>query len=307
MTQSTLQELDARSSRPAEFGREALIVCDNLVRIYRTGSIEVQALQGLDLLVDAGEMVAIVGASGSGKSTLLAVLSGQDEPTAGRVRVGPWDLAAMSRRDRVEYRRSTVGFVWQQAGRNLVPYLSARRNVEVPLALAGVRRRQRPARIGALLDLLGIAEVAERRPGELSGGEQQRVAIAVALANRPEVLFADEPTGELDTATSDEVFTALRTVNRELGTTVLVVTHDTAVSGRVERTVAIRDGRTSSELLRRPGGEGEGAHAVAEEYAVMDRAGRVQVPKEYREALDLTSRVRLALEADHVTVRPDRR
>jgi energy-coupling factor transporter ATP-binding protein EcfA2 len=133
------------------------------------------------------------------------------------------------------------------------------------------------------------------------------VAIAVALANRPEVLFADEPTGELDTATSDEVFTALRTVNRELGTTVLVVTHDAAVSGRVERTVAIRDGRTSSELLRRPGGEGEGAHAVAEEYAVMDRAGRVQVPKEYREALDLTSRVRLALEADHVTVRPDRR
>jgi ABC-type lipoprotein export system ATPase subunit len=222
------------------------------------------------------------------------------------VRVGPWDLAAMSRRDRVEYRRSTVGFVWQQAGRNLVPYLSARRNVEVPLALAGVRRRDRPARIGELLDLLGIAEVADRRPGELSGGEQQRVAIAVALANRPEVLFADEPTGELDTATSDEVFTALRTVNRELGTTVLVVTHDAAVSGRVERTVAIRDGRTSSELLRRPAGEGEGAH-VAEEYAVMDRAGRVQVPKEYREALALTSRVRLALEADHVTVRPDRR
>jgi ABC-type lipoprotein export system ATPase subunit len=307
MTQSTLQELDARASRPAEFGREALIVCDNLVRIYRTGSIEVQALQGLDLLVDAGEMVAIVGASGSGKSTLLAVLSGLDEPPAGGGGGGPWDHAAMARRDRVEYRRSTVGFVWQQAGRNLVPYLSARRNVEVPLALAGVRRRQRPARIGALLDLLGIAEIAERRPGELSGGEQQRVAIAVALANRPEVLFADEPTGELDTATSDEVFTALRTVNRELGTTVLVVTHDTAVSGRVERTVAIRDGRTSSELLRRPGGEGEGAHAVAEEYAVMDRAGRVQVPKEYREALDLTSRVRLALEADHVTVRPDRR
>jgi ABC-type lipoprotein export system ATPase subunit len=302
MTQSTLHELDARATRPAEFGRGALIVCDNLVRIYRTDSIEVQALQGLDLLVDAGEMVAIVGASGSGKSTLLAVLSGQDEPTAGRVRVGRWDLAAMSRRDRVDYRRSTVGFVWQQAGRNLVPYLSARRNVEVPLALAGVRRRDRAARIGELLDLLGVAEVADRRPGELSGGEQQRVAIAVALANHPEVLFADEPTGELDSATTDEVFAALREVNRELGTTVVVVTHDDAVSGRVERTVAIRDGRTSAEVLRRPD---EGS-STAEEYAVMDRAGRVQVPKEYREALALTHRVRLALETDHVAVRPDR-
>ena len=306
MSQDTLQGLGDRRPRAAEFGRDALVVCDNLVRIYQTGSIEVQALQGLDLLVDAGEMVAIVGASGSGKSTLLAVLSGIDAPTAGRVRVGPWDLMTMSRRDRVAYRRSMVGFVWQQTGRNLVPYLTAEQNVTLPLGLAGSPRHGRAARAAELLDLMGVGHCAARRPEEMSGGEQQRVAIAVALANGPDLVLADEPTGELDTATAQDVFEALRAANRELGATVVVVTHDPTVSGQVERTVAIRDGRTSSEVLRRTEvGLDGGSAVVAEEYAVMDRAGRVQIPAEYREALALTRRVRLALEADAVSVRPD--
>jgi len=306
MSWNVLQELGARSPRAPEFGRDALVVCDNLVRIYQTGSIEVQALQGLDLLVDAGEMVAIVGASGSGKSTLLSVLSGVDAPTAGRVRVGPWDLLAMSDRDRVGYRRSVVGFIWQQTARNLVPYLTATQNVALPQSLAGAPRRSRRARSAELLDLVGVGHCAHRRPREMSGGEQQRVAIAVALANSPQLVLADEPTGELDTTTSQEVFDALRGANRELGTTVVVVTHDPTVSGQVERTVAIRDGRTSSEVLRRTGTEVDGDPAViAEEYAVMDRAGRVQVPAEFRRALALTHRVRLALEADHVTLHPD--
>ena len=306
MTQSTLQGLGARSPRAAEFGRDALVVCDNLVRIHQTGSIEVQALQGLDLLIDAGEMVAIVGASGSGKSTLLSVLSGIDAPTAGRVRVGAWDLMAMSGRERVHYRRTVVGFVWQQTARNLVPYLTAAQNVTLPQSLAGRPRRARRARSAELLELVGVGHCADRRPREMSGGEQQRVAIAVALANGPQLVLADEPTGELDTTTSREVFDALRGANRELGTTVVVVTHDPAVSGQVERTVAIRDGRTSSEVLRRTETDAEGGSAViAEEYAVMDRAGRVQVPAEFRQALALTSRVRLALEADHVSLRPD--
>jgi ABC-type lipoprotein export system ATPase subunit len=306
LSESTLTGLGARSARSAEFGREALVVCDNLVRIYQTGDIEVQALQGLDLLVDAGEMVAVVGASGSGKSTLLAVLSGIDAPTAGRVRVGPWDLAAMTAAERVEYRQSMVGFVWQQTARNLVPYLTAAANVALPLNLAGRSRRARWARAHELLDLLGVGDCAARRPRELSGGEQQRVAIAVALANAPQVVLADEPTGELDTATSQEVFDALRVANHELGATVVVVTHDPAVSGQVERTVAIRDGRTSSEVLRRTAHDDDGVAQVhVEEYAVMDRAGRVQVPREYREALALTRRVRLALEADHLAVWPD--
>jgi len=299
VSESTLEALGAGAAPATPFGHDALVVCDNLVRIFQSGSVEVQALQGLDLLVDQGEMVAVVGASGSGKSTLLGVLSGMDAPTAGRVRVGRWDLMAMHARDRVVYRRQMVGFVWQQTSRNLLPYLTARQNVCVPMT--GTPRRRRAARADELLDLVGVGHVADRPPHEMSGGEQQRVAIATALANGPQLVLADEPTGELDTATSQEVFDALRSANREAGTTVVVVTHDPAVSAQVERTVAIRDGRTSSEVLRRDTG-GDVQH---EEYAVMDRAGRVQVPREYREALALTRRVRLALEADHVSVRSD--
>jgi ABC-type lipoprotein export system ATPase subunit len=296
VSESTLEALGGNATQPPQFGHDALVVCDNLVRIFQSGSVEVQALQGLDLLVDEGEMVAVVGASGSGKSTLLAVLSGMDAPTAGRVRVGRWDLMAMQARDRVAYRRQMVGFVWQQTSRNLLPYLTARQNVALPITSAP--RRHRAARADELLELVGVEHVADRQPQEMSGGEQQRVAIATALANSPQLLLADEPTGELDTTTAREVFDALRTVNREAGTTVVVVTHDSAVSGLVERTVAIRDGRTSSEVLRRDAG-GDVTH---EEYAVMDRAGRVQVPREYREALALTRRVRLALETDHLGV-----
>ncbi|WP_282944203.1 ABC transporter ATP-binding protein [Cellulomonas endometrii] len=306
MQQSVVERLGAGLAAPAEFGREALVVCDAVVRIFRSGGVEVQALQGLDLLVEAGEMIAVVGASGSGKSTLLRILSAADAPSAGRVRVGPWDLGALSAADRVAYRRTVVGSIRQQTARNLVPYLTARQNVALPLTLAGRSRRAARDRVTDLLELVGLADAAERRPGELSGGEQQRVAIAVALANAPRLLLADEPTGELDTATGQQVFDALRAARRETGTTVVVVTHDPAVSGQVERTVAIRDGRTSSEVLRREHVAEDGVRGVvAEEYAVMDRAGRVQVPREYREALDLTRRVRLALEADRVEVRPD--
>lgn len=290
----------------SEFGDGALIVCESLVRIYQSGPVEVQALQGLDLVVERGEMVAVVGASGSGKSTLLSILAGIDAPTAGRARVDRWNLLSMSRADRVRYRRHTVGFVRQQTASNLISYLTARQMVDLPMTTARTPARQRHQRAADLLGALGVAECADRRPGQLSGGQQMRVAIAVALANQPEVLFADEPTGELDTATSAEVFAALRDVNRDLGVTVVVVTHDAAVSGQVERTVAIRDGRTSSEVLRRTATAADGGtHVIAEEYAVMDRAGRVQVPRDYREALELTRRVRLALEPDHITIRPD--
>lgn len=296
--------LPAAPRHEPEFGHDALVVCDNLVRIYQTESVEVQALQGLDLLVHEGEMVAIVGASGSGKSTLLQVLAGVDAPTAGRARVAGHDLVTMSRAERVRYRRHVVGFVRQQTARNLVPYLTASQVVDLPLTIAGVGRRERRARVETLLGTLGVAHCADRRPQQMSGGEQQRVAIAVALANRPHVVLADEPTGELDNETAQDVFAALRTANRELGATVVVVTHDAAVSGQVARTVAIRDGRTSSEVLRTV--ESADAPGVAEEYAVMDRAGRVQVPREFREALALTRRVRLALAEDHVAIRSDR-
>ena len=294
--------LPAAPPHQPEYGHDALVVCDNVVRIYQAEGIEVQALQGLDLLVHDGEMIAIVGASGSGKSTLLQVLAGVDAPTAGRARVAGHDLVDMGRAERVRYRRHVVGFVRQQSVRNLVPYLTARQVVDLPMTIAGVRRRERATRTSDLLEAVGVAHCADRRPDQMSGGEQQRVAICVALANRPRVLLADEPTGELDSETAQEVFDALRTANRALGATVVVVTHDAAVSGQVARTVAIRDGRTSSEVLR----SGEQGFAVAEEYAVMDRAGRVQVPREFREALALTRRVRLALAEDHVEIRSDR-
>ncbi|MBE1582197.1 ABC transporter ATP-binding protein [Nonomuraea angiospora] len=293
-------------AKAPEFGRDALIVCESLVRIYQSGSVEVQALQGLDLVVDSGEMVAVVGASGSGKSTLLSILAGVDAPTAGRVRVDQWNLLDMSRADRVRYRRHTVGLVRQQTAANLIPYLTARQMVDLPMTAARTPGRVRRRRAAELLDLLDVAECAERRPAQLSGGQQMRVAIAVALANEPRVLLADEPTGELDSATSAAVFGLLREINRRLGVTVVIVTHDPAVSGQVERTVAIRDGRTSSEVLRRTATGDDGApQVIAEEYAVMDRAGRIQVPRDYREALALTRRVRLVLEADHVAIRPD--
>jgi ABC-type lipoprotein export system ATPase subunit len=292
------------NQRAAEFGEDALIVCDNLLRIYQSDTVEVQALQGLDLLVYAGEMIAIVGASGSGKSTLLQVLAGVDAATAGRARVGGHDLLSMTRKERVHYRRHVVGFVRQQSNRNLVAYLTASQGVDLPMSIAGVGRDERRRRTSELLETLGVAHCARLRPQQMSGGEQQRVAICVALANQPQVLLTDEPTGELDSETAQEVFAALRTANRELGTTVVIVTHDIAVSGQVARTVAIRDGRTSSEVLR--GIEVAGAPGIAEEYAVMDRAGRVQVPREFRDALALTQRVRLALNDDHVEIRSDR-
>jgi ABC-type lipoprotein export system ATPase subunit len=297
----------ARAEAHEDYGAGALIVCDRLVRIYLAEGIEVQALQGLDLVVSSGELTALVGASGSGKSTLMNILAGLDSPTAGSVRVAGHDLASMSARQRLGYRRSVVGFIWQQTARNLLPYLTALQNIDLPLRLAGARRGARRTRAGDLLDVLGVAHCAGRRPDQMSGGEQQRVAIAVALANSPSLLLADEPTGELDSATAASVFGALQTANRELGVTVLVVTHDPAVSSVVRRTIAIRDGRTATETLRHGSADGSGTLGHAVEYAVLDRAGRLQLPREMTEALRMRDRVRLESEVDHIGVWPDTR
>ncbi len=303
-----LGALGAESARQhRDFGAGSLIVCDRLVRIYVAAGIEVQALQGLDLLVAEGEIAALVGASGSGKSTLMNILAGLDTPTAGSVRVAGHDLAAMNARQRLAYRRRTVGFIWQQTSRNLLPYLTAQQNVELPMRLAGARTRSRRARPAELLELLGLGDCLHRRPDQLSGGEQQRAAIAVALVNEPKVLLADEPTGELDTATAAEVFGALQSANAELGVTVLIVTHDPAVSSVVRRVIAIRDGRTSTETHRHAttGDDDMAQHAV--EYAVLDRAGRLQLPREMTEPLGMHDLVRLEAEPDHIGVWPDRR
>ena len=281
------------------------IECTDLVKIFTAEGVEVQALQGLTLRVERGELTAIVGASGSGKSTLLSILTGLEIPTAGRAMVAGHDLLAMTSAQRTRYRRETVGFVWQHTSRNLQPYYSAAQNIAMPLAIAGVPRAQRSARVDELIELLGMGDFARRHPAQLSGGQQQRVAIAVALANEPEVLFADEPTGELDEVNSQVVFDALGSVNRELGVTVLIVTHDEEVSTKVRRTVQIRDGRLSTEVHRSTETDefGEEQHR-SQEFVVLDRVGRLQLPQEYVRTLGLEGLVRLELADDHAQVHP---
>jgi ABC-type lipoprotein export system ATPase subunit len=305
-TENPLEESPpgARLGRDPDYGAGALVACDRLVRIYQAEGIEVQALQGLDLIVERGELTALVGASGSGKSTLMNILAGLDAPTAGAVRVDGHDLATMSASQRLGYRRRTVGFIWQQTARNLLPYLTAAQNVDLPMKLSGTGRKTRRRRAAELLEALSVGHCAGRRPDQMSGGEQQRVAIATAIANEPSLLLADEPTGELDSATAASVFGALQTANAELGVTVLVVTHDPAVSSMVRRTIAIRDGRTATETLRHGDDSGVLGHAI--EYAVLDRAGRLQLPREMTEALGMRDRVRLEAEPDHIGVWPDR-
>jgi putative ABC transport system ATP-binding protein len=282
--------------------KDAAILCEGLVRIYSSEGVEVQALQGLNLRVASGELVAIVGESGSGKSTLLGILSGLDAPTAGSAQVAGRDLTRMTRAARLDYLRYGVGFIWQQTARNLVPYLSIRENVALPMLLAGLGKSERVTRTRDLLELLRVDSLADRLVGQVSGGEQQRAAIAIALANSPAVLLADEPTGELDEAASVDVLESMRRVSTELGVTTLIVTHDSTVSEHVGRTIQIRDGRTSTEVLRRTG-DGD-TDTPPESYTVIDAQGRLQLPQDYVARLELRERVRLALEPDHVGVFP---
>jgi putative ABC transport system ATP-binding protein len=224
------------------YGEGALIMCDRLVRIFAADGIEVQALQGLDLLVEEGELTAVVGASGSGKSTLMNILAGLDSPTAGRARVAGHDLAAMTSRERLGYRRSTVGFIWQQTSRNLLPYLTALQNVIMPMRFAGLAYRRRTRRAAELLGVLGLADCAGRMPAQMSGGEQQRIAIGRALAGRPQLLVADEPTSQLDLETGRQIMRLLLTVVRSEGITALVATHDEALMDLADEVLRLEDG-----------------------------------------------------------------
>ena len=280
------------------------LVCSGLFKIYKVADLEVVALRGLELSVDRGEVIAVVGASGSGKSTMLNILAGYDTPSAGTVRVGRFDLLHMTNKEVVEYRRQEVGFIWQETSRNLFPYLTAYENVELPMLLTGVPSRTRRERSNELLDIVGLAHRHDHRPAQLSGGEQQRVAIAVALANRPPLLLADEPTGELDEETASEVLTLLNNVNQELGTTIVIVTHDPAISTSVGRAVAIRDGKTSTEMTRAVSFERVigGDAGDVEEFLLVDSSGSVQIPREVLDDLSIKRRVRLGVANGKVTL-----
>ena len=296
---------------------EALILCEGLVKIYHIereggGMLEIQALQGLDLTVAPGELMSIVGASGSGKSTLLNLLGGLDTPTAGRLWVAHHDLARMSARLLDKYRRDTVGFVWQQGARNLIPYLTARENVQLPLTLSGEAGKPAHQRAEQLLDTVGLGERAGHRLDELSGGEQQRVAIAIALSNRPRLLLADEPTGELDTATAATIYSLFRQLNHQFGLTIVIVSHDPGIARHVDRVVAVRDGRLATETLRIPGKtapaqamEGEHHHHEHfQELVVLDGAGRLQIPREALEHFKISRRARLEVTEEGILIRP---
>ncbi len=296
--------------------REYIIECDNLVKIYKTEETEVMALQGLDFQVRYGELTAVIGNSGSGKSTFLNLLGGLDTPTAGRLYVDGLDLFRLSEKELVSYKRDIVGFVWQNNARNLLPYLTAWQNVQMPM-LFGTREKKRE-RAMELLELVGMEHRAESHMRELSGGEQQRVAIAIALANDPKLLLADEPTGSVDPVTAAYIFNAFRRLNRELGLTIVIVTHDMSVASKVSRVVQIRDGKISTERVMRENYleqlnqtqslESLGAATLMdgsthEEFAVLDRSDRVQLPPEMLKQAGFDGRrVKMAVEDGKIVI-----
>ncbi|MCL2632911.1 MAG: ATP-binding cassette domain-containing protein [Oscillospiraceae bacterium] len=296
-----------------------MVRCDNLVKIYKKKGVEVMALQGLDLTVNRGEVMGIIGSSGSGKSTLLNLLGGLDKPSAGALFIDGHDMLKFGEAELTEYKRSTVGFVWQNSARNLIPYLTALQNVEMPLLLSGFKNRRRRAE--ELLELVELTHRKDAYPGQLSGGEQQRVAIAIALSGNPKLLLADEPTGSVDSKTAKNVLEAFRTLNKKTGVTIIIVTHDINLSKEIDRVVAIRDGKTSSEFIRKnidvvsleelagkTGGltSPQQTETHHEELVVLDRAGRLQIPKEYLTALGIKGgdKVKVELENEKIVILP---
>lgn len=284
-----------------------MITCEGLVKIYKTDEVEVVALQGLNIQIDAGELMAIIGNSGSGKSTLLNILGGLDRPSAGQVKVGDWDLLKITDKQLVDYKRHTVGFIWQNNARNLVSYLTALENVEMPMMLSG---NYDPAYAKQLLEWVGLSHRLNNKLQELSGGEQQRVAIAISLANRPRLLLADEPTGSVDTKTADMILSIFQRLNKELGVTIVIVTHDMSMAGKVGRVVAIRDGMTSSEFIARNPSisalDGTSTGLTGEdheEYVVLDRAGRLQVPKAYLSALQIDGKATMEFDGEKIMIK----
>ncbi|MHB1483374.1 MAG: ABC transporter ATP-binding protein [Saccharofermentanales bacterium] len=288
---------------------KVILSCDNLMKIYKTSDIEVIALQGLNLTVNRGEMIAIIGASGSGKSTLLNIIGGLATPSAGKIMVDGVDLSKMTENEKLKYKREVVGFVWQNQERNLIPYFTALENIELVMNIAGNNDK---AKALQLLESVGLGDKKDQKLEQLSGGEQQRVAIAIGICSNPRILLADEPTGSVDNATAAELMDTFRELQERLGLTIIIVTHDTKLAAKVDRVLLIRDGRTSSEFLKKKEAEqdaewceefGETSH---DEYIVLDNVGRLQIPLELMESAGLKGhdKVRLTLIDGHITVLP---
>lgn len=293
-----------------------IISCDGLVKIYKTKEIEVMALSGLELTITQGEMMAIIGKSGSGKSTFLNMLGGLERPSAGTLFVDDKNMALLTEEELVAYKRDVVGFVWQNNSRNLFPYLNAFDNVMTPMLFRKGNKAARRERAEELLELVGLADKRDSTLRQLSGGEQQRVAIAIALANQPKILLADEPTGAVDVRTANQIFDLFRKFNEEMGLTVVIVTHDNKIAKMVQRVVRIQDGKISSEQIMKEGyeeslrqmslGELDLSENTHEEYSILDKFGRVQLPEKMMEEAGIEGKkVRLEVVGGNIVVRKE--
>lgn len=322
MVDEEIKTIDEESSEQTD---NVLIECDSLVKIYKTEDLEVMALQGLDLTIKRGELMAIIGKSGSGKSTLLNIIGGLERQSAGKITFDGTSLSELTEREMMDYREKRVGFIWQKSAENLLPYLTAVQNVEMPLMFAKMSKKQKREKAMEMLRQVGLEHRANSYPKMLSGGEQQRVAIALSLMNDPDILLADEPTGAVDSKTSSMIQDLFRKLNREKGVTVIIVTHDISLANKVDRVVMIADGKISSERvikesykrridemadrsveeLAREGfadgdeaseEEAHNADETHEEFVVLDKAGRLRLSPELREQAGIdTSRVKIEL------------
>lgn len=280
-----------------------IIQCENLIKIYKNKDVEVMALQGLDFNVETGELMAIIGNSGSGKSTLLNMIGGLDRATMGKIFIDGRDLFKMNKYQLMRYKRETVGFIWQNNARNLIPYLTALENVEFPMIIA--RKDKRRQRAKELLEAVGLGHRMNSRLSQLSGGELQRVAICIAMANNPKILMADEPTGSVDSKTTDQILDIFRELNKNMGVTIVIVTHDRQVSKKVDRVVSISDGKISSEFIKKQYAleEEEDTHI---EYAILDKSRRLQLPADFIEELGIGKQnmVRLGMSDGKIIITP---
>ena len=330
---------EAEPSEEEAGNANTLIDCDGLVKIYKTEDLEVMALQGLDLTIERGELIAIIGKSGSGKSTLLNIIGGLERPSAGRITFDGISLSELSEKQMMEYREKRVGFVWQKSAENLLPYLTAVQNVEMPLMFSRMSAKQKRAKAMEMLRQVGMEHRADSFPRMLSGGEQQRVAIALSLMKDPDLILADEPTGAVDSKTSAMIQDLFRKLNREKGVTVIIVTHDISLANKVDRVVMISDGKISSERVIKDAykaridelsqrsvkeieegtlfteGAGEdtkemvekGTEETHEEYVIMDRAGRLQLSKDLREQVGIDgNRVKLEIVEGKIVISKDK-
>lgn len=271
------------------------INCQGLYKIFKVSDLEVVALRGVDLDVKHGELLSIVGASGSGKSTLLNILAGYESPSAGDVTVGNFDLLGINQKEAVEYRKKEVGFVWQQTGKNLVPYLDIYSNIELPMMASDLSKKDRKLKVESLIEFLNLEKISKRLPENISGGEQQISAIAVALANNPPLLLADEPTGELDDETGFMVLEKMRYVNKNFKTTVVIVTHDPKIEDHVDRSIGMRDGKVVKEVI-------SDGPKKKNEYIVVDSFGGVQIPQEVLRKSKILSKANLKVTASKISL-----